>query len=293
MKNLTVIMSLHELDMAKRVSDHILCIDGRYVDRYGTPGEVFTDQYVSGLFGITAGSFDETGEDLELEKPDGRARIFVIAGGGLGRKSFSIKSIHFKKNVVNPMLNLSFPVIVEKVAFALGKTVVNSMSKEYGSVTVGALGISNNINGITTQCQNGFQDGGASIISQNIGAGNLKRALDTFWRLLIINAGIGLIGYILLNVFIEPITWLFANSQEGFNAEFQQTIIKVFRYDSFGGCVPLGINAAVMASAKATSKLNDNLKTVIVIISLALSVVCLIIAIVSVGKLHNFRNISC
>jgi iron complex transport system ATP-binding protein len=86
-KNLTVIMSLHELDMAKRVSDHILCIDGRYVDRYGTPEEVFTDQYVSGLFGITAGSFDETGEDLELEKPDGRARIFVIAGGGLGRKS--------------------------------------------------------------------------------------------------------------------------------------------------------------------------------------------------------------
>ena len=53
-------MSLHELDMAKRVSDHILCIDGRYVDRYGTPEEVFTDQYVSGLFGITAGSFDET-----------------------------------------------------------------------------------------------------------------------------------------------------------------------------------------------------------------------------------------
>ena len=32
-----VIMSLHELDMAKRVSDHILCIDGRYVDRYRTP----------------------------------------------------------------------------------------------------------------------------------------------------------------------------------------------------------------------------------------------------------------
>ena len=87
-KDLTVIMSLHELDMAKRVSDHIMCIDGRYVDRYGTPEEVFTDLYVSGLFGIKAGSFDETGEDLELEKPDGRARVFVIAGGGLGRKSF-------------------------------------------------------------------------------------------------------------------------------------------------------------------------------------------------------------
>ena len=111
-KNLTVIMSLHELDMAKRVSDHILCIDGRYVDRYGTPEEVFTDQYVSGLFGITAGSFDETGEDLELEKPDGRARIFVIAGGGLGRKSFRSlqrKGIPFATGIIYEN-DLDYPV---------------------------------------------------------------------------------------------------------------------------------------------------------------------------------------
>lgn len=161
--------------------------------------------------------------------------------------TFSIRSIAFKKNVVQPMLNLSFPVIVEKVAFAMGKTVINSMSKNYGSTTVGALGISNNINGTVTQLQNGFQDGGASIISQNLGAGNVKRALGTFWRLVIIEAAIGLVGYILLNVFIEPITYLFANSTEGFNENFQLTIIQVFRYDSFGGCVPLGINAAVMA----------------------------------------------
>ena len=146
-----------------------------------------------------------------------------------------------------PMLNLSLPVIIEKMAFAFGKTVVNSMSKEYGSTTVGALGISSNINGTVTQLQNGFQDGGASIISQNLGAGNKKRALETFWKLLIIESIIGLIGYILLNIFIEPITYIFANSTEGFNREFQLTIIKVFRYDSFGGCVPLGVNAAVMA----------------------------------------------
>lgn len=161
--------------------------------------------------------------------------------------TFSRKAVSFKRNIVMPMLNLSLPVIIEKMAFAFGKTVVNSMSKEYGSTTVGALGISSNINGTVTQLQNGFQDGGASIISQNLGAGNKKRALETFWKLLIIESIIGLIGYILLNVFIEPITYIFANSTEGFNREFQLTIIKVFRYDSFGGCVPLGVNAAVMA----------------------------------------------
>ena len=90
-----------------------------------------------------------------------QAFLFVMAihnlCSGNDAFTFSFKSIRFKKNVVNPMLNLSFPVIVEKVAFAMGKTVINSMSKNYGSVTVGALGISNNINGITTQMQNGFQ----------------------------------------------------------------------------------------------------------------------------------------
>ena len=126
-KNLTVIMSLHELDMAKRVSDHILCIDGRYVDRYGTPEEVFTDQYVSGLFGITAGSFDETGEDLELEKPDGRARIFVIAGGGLGRKSFRSlqrKGIPFATGIIYEN-DLDYPA-----AKALSAEIVSARSFE-------------------------------------------------------------------------------------------------------------------------------------------------------------------
>ena len=161
--------------------------------------------------------------------------------------TFSKKSIAFKRQVVGPMLSLSFPVIVEKVAFSFGKTVVNSMSKNYGSTTVGALGISNNINGLVTGIHNGFQDGGSSIISQNLGAGNKKRAIGTFWRLVIINAALGAVGFIILNVFLGPITWIFANSAEGFNVEFQQLIMHVVRYEALGGCIPLGINSACMA----------------------------------------------
>ena len=100
-KNLTVIMSLHE--------------------------EVFTDQYVSGLFGITAGSFDETGEDLELEKPDGMARVFVIAGGGLGRKSFRSlqrKGIPFATGIIYEN-DLDYPA-----AKALSAEIVSARSFE-------------------------------------------------------------------------------------------------------------------------------------------------------------------
>lgn len=177
--------------------------------------------------------------------------LFVMAVRNLtaGDNAFTFdrRSIRFKREVVSPMLTISFPVIVEKVAFSLGKTVVNSMSKNYGSTTVGALGISNNINGMVTGVQNGFQDGGSSVISQNLGAGNTDRALGTFWRLMAVNTAIGAAGLILLNVFLEPVTWLFANSAEGFNREFQELIMHVFRYEAIGGCIPLGINSACMA----------------------------------------------
>lgn len=84
-KGLTVIMSLHELELAERVSDKILCLNGTYADRFGTPQEIFTSGYISSLFGIRTGSFDEENGSMELEASKGEAEVFVIAGGGSGR----------------------------------------------------------------------------------------------------------------------------------------------------------------------------------------------------------------
>ena len=56
-KGLTVIMSLHELDLAKIVSDKILCLKGGYVERYGTPEEIFESDFIERLFDLKKGSF--------------------------------------------------------------------------------------------------------------------------------------------------------------------------------------------------------------------------------------------
>lgn len=87
-KGLTVIMSLHELELAERVSDKILCIDGKCVDRFGKPEEVFEQGYISKLFSIVSGSFDEENGSMELEPAKGEAKVFVIAGGGRGRSVY-------------------------------------------------------------------------------------------------------------------------------------------------------------------------------------------------------------
>ena len=87
-KGLTVIMSLHELELAARVSDKILCIRGEYVDRFGKPEEIFAPGYIAELFSIASGSFDEENGSMELEAPKKEAKVFVIAGGGTGRNVY-------------------------------------------------------------------------------------------------------------------------------------------------------------------------------------------------------------
>lgn len=87
-KGLTVIMSLHELELAAKISDKVLCIRGNFVDKIGTPEEIFKPGYLSELFQISMGSFDEENGTLELEAPKGGAEVFVIAGGGSGRNVY-------------------------------------------------------------------------------------------------------------------------------------------------------------------------------------------------------------
>ena len=87
-KKWTIIMSLHELELAARVSDRILCLNGKYADRFGSPEEIFQKDYISGLFGVSAGSFDEENITLELAAPRGEPEVFVLAGGGTGRAAY-------------------------------------------------------------------------------------------------------------------------------------------------------------------------------------------------------------
>lgn len=83
-RNLSVIMSLHELDLAGRISDKIACVKGDRIDRFGSPEEIFTSGYIPGLYQMTTGSYDELTGNLELEPVKGKPEVFVLAGCGSG-----------------------------------------------------------------------------------------------------------------------------------------------------------------------------------------------------------------
>lgn len=87
-RNLSVIMSLHELELAQRISDKIACVKGDKVDRFGTPEEIFVPGYVTELYGLTVGSYDEQSGNVELSPVRGTPEVFVLCGCGTGTAVF-------------------------------------------------------------------------------------------------------------------------------------------------------------------------------------------------------------
>lgn len=84
-KNITVIMSLHEIDLAEKVADRILTVKGDTQFGYGAPGEIFEEQAIRRLYDIEDGYFDPLFGSIELKKPTGETpEIFVLAGAGTG-----------------------------------------------------------------------------------------------------------------------------------------------------------------------------------------------------------------
>lgn len=83
-KQLAVIMSMHELELAQRFSDTLLCIRNGRIDRAGTPEEVFTPGYIETLYDMDQGSYDCLAGTAEAGRLPDPPKVFVIGGGGSG-----------------------------------------------------------------------------------------------------------------------------------------------------------------------------------------------------------------
>lgn len=84
-KGITVITSLHEIDLAEKIADKIVTVKGNEVFGFGSAEEIFEEERIKKLYDIDNGFFDPLLGNIELQKPEGdKAEVFVIAGGGNG-----------------------------------------------------------------------------------------------------------------------------------------------------------------------------------------------------------------
>ena len=83
-RGITVVMSLHEIDLAQKISDRVLCVKGDRIARFGPPYEVFDEDTVRALYEIDRGTYDPLFGSVELPRPQGEPRVLVVSSGGAG-----------------------------------------------------------------------------------------------------------------------------------------------------------------------------------------------------------------
>ena len=132
--------------------------------------------------------------------------------------------------------------MAEKFAFSAGKVMVNSVGVEYGTQTVGALGVSNSISALSTVPAGSIGDGGAAIIRQNIGAGNKERALKVFGTVFATDMVCGVFGFATTLLFLNPILEIFSGGDSGFSQLIRQIFVLEMLSNIF-----LSVHAAMMA----------------------------------------------
>ena len=95
-KGITVIMSLHEIDLAQKISDRILCVRGDHVALSGTPEAVFEESAIRRLYDIDQGYFDPMFGSIELPRPEGEPRTLVLSACGTGIPVFAVSAATLK-----------------------------------------------------------------------------------------------------------------------------------------------------------------------------------------------------
>ncbi|SDA15534.1 iron complex transport system ATP-binding protein [Ruminococcus sp. YE71] len=81
-RGIAVMMTLHELELAQRFSDRVLCLADKPL--LGTPEEIFSGGRIAELYGVPEGSFCELYGSAEPQRIGGEPQVFVIGGGGTG-----------------------------------------------------------------------------------------------------------------------------------------------------------------------------------------------------------------
>lgn len=84
----TVVMSLHEIDLAEKLSDYMVCVKGETIAAFGTPEEILKEGVIEELYGLKRGSYNRFYGSVEFDRPEGEPEVFVVAGGGYGTEVY-------------------------------------------------------------------------------------------------------------------------------------------------------------------------------------------------------------
>jgi len=129
-KGITVIVSLHDVDIALRVSDKVIMVKNGKIMGWGPPEEILETETVSALYDLDSARFNKHLGTIEVKSDCRSGSVYVAAGAGKATGLFRLLAKHG--------FNISTGIIHENdIDFHVARAVGAEVIKENPFVAVG------------------------------------------------------------------------------------------------------------------------------------------------------------
>lgn len=92
-KKITVILSLHEIDMALKSCDKVVLVKDNGIIAYGVPEDVVNEEIINNLYNIKDANFNNLLGSIEISNSL-KSSVYVVGGGGYGAPVYRILTKH-------------------------------------------------------------------------------------------------------------------------------------------------------------------------------------------------------
>jgi putative MATE family efflux protein len=139
---------------------------------------------------------------------------FMLIFGKRNKIIPSFKGFSFNKKIVKEIVSVGLPSTIGQSGSSLGFIVLNSFIGSYGTATLAAYAMVNRVTSLVMQPAMGMGSALTTIVGQNVGARQMGRVRESFYKALALAVLIGVVGATVMIAFDEPIISFFMQSRD-------------------------------------------------------------------------------
>jgi len=117
-------------------------------------------------------------------------------------------------DIVKKIVKIGTPIAVNGTIFCIVYMFLTKIIAQFGTASIASLGIGQRVESIGYCLFVGFGIASTTLVAQNIGAGNYKKAKDTAWSIILYSGIVGFIFSIILILFSTQIARVFTTDPQ-------------------------------------------------------------------------------
>jgi putative MATE family efflux protein len=138
--------------------------------------------------------------------------FLLLRGKNKLRPEFS--DFRFNKEIISEIVRVGLPSSIGQSGAALGFMALNGFIASYGTATLAAYAMVNRITSLVMQPAMGMGQALTTIVGQNMGADQMARVKEAFFKAFKLAVLIGVVGGVIIVAFDEPILMFFMQAKD-------------------------------------------------------------------------------